>query len=326
MTNGYQSDHWADQQERGTPFFLRVTAMLVRHSPAWFLRVCIWVVVAYFYTTGSRQRRFIGRYQARLRTAYPGVMLPRYAPIWRQFLAFGEALTDRFAVWQKKITYADLVVEDEDDIYADIRRSATGGAGQVMVCSHVGNVEICRALVHHHRGFVLNVLVHSQHAVAFNQALKKAGADDIHLIQVTDLDASLMLSLQHRLCAGQWIAIAADRVPVRGEKTVEVDFLGHPASMPQGPWLLAGLLKAPLVSVCCTKRHGRYHLCLSRFNPVPAWRKHERSQTVAMLAQRFADKLGEQCALVPLQWFNFYDFWGDEANDKDMVLPLSDHT
>lgn len=313
--SGRQSSHWAAQRERGTSFFLRLTAWLVCYSPAWLLRACVRMVVAYFYATSAAQRRHIARYQTRLQAAFPAVRLPEHAPVWRQFLAFGEAITDRFAVWQRQIAYADLRVEDPHDVYADIRRSAGGGGeGRILVCSHVGNVEICRALVGHHRGFVLNVLVHSRHAEAFNQALKEAGADDIRLIQVTDLDAAQMLALHRRLQAGEWIVIAADRVPVRGEKTVAVGFLGHTAAMPQGPWLLAGLLKTPLISVFCSKINGQYRLRLERFSDMPNGHRQARQATVAALAQKFTDRLAQECTQAPLQWFNFYDFWDDDAH------------
>ena len=32
---------------------------------------------------------------------------------------------------------------------------------------------------------------------------------------------------------------------------------------------------------------------------------------VAAAAQAYADRLAEECAAAPLQWFNFYDFWND---------------
>ena len=57
-----------------------------------------------------------------------------------------------------------------------------GAAGQLLVCSHLGNVEICRALVSHNEGFVLNVFVHSKHVERFNRALRQAGASEIRLI------------------------------------------------------------------------------------------------------------------------------------------------
>jgi len=157
------------------------------------------------------------------------------------------------------------------------------------------------------------VLVHSQHAQAFNEALEKAGADRIQMIQVTNLDSALMMELNRRIDAGEWLAIAADRVPVRGEKTVAVRFLGHAAPVPQGAWLLAALLKTQVNTLFCMKENGRYHLKLRRFADTAGWSRGNRQAQVAAAAQQFADAMAQECAKNPLQWFNFYDFWGDEA-------------
>ncbi|MFV2029737.1 glycosyl transferase family 2 [Neisseria sp. S1] len=307
-----QSNHWAQQQERGNRLFLRITTLMVRYLPPFLMNPCIWFVVLYFYLTAPKPRRNISRYQLRLKESFPDAPLPKRFPVLKQFVAFGRAVCDRFAVWQRKLRYEDLVLHDPDNIYADMHQ--TGRRGQIFVCSHVGNVEICRALVSHHQGFKLNVLVHSRHAQAFNDALVRAGADRIQLIQVTDLDAALMMELSRRLDEGEWIAIAADRIPVRGEKTVTVDFLGASAEMPQGVWLLASLLKTRLNTLFCVWHNGRYHLKLHRFADAAQWTRSNRSAAVAEAAQKFADRLALECAENPLQWFNFYDFWKDEDN------------
>ena len=304
-----QHNHWAAQPERGNRLFLALTTLMVRHLPAWLLNPSIALIVCYFYATAPRARRHIRRYQARLRAAFPAAKLPRMAA-FRQFTAFGAAICDRFAVWQRKIRYEDLIIEDPDDVYALVKQR---GRGQIFACSHIGNTEVCRALVSHNEGFKLNVLVYNQHAQAFNEALHKAGAARIQLIQVNDLDANLMLELSRRIDAGEWLAIAADRVPVRGEKTVAVQFLGHEAQLPQGAWLLAALLKTQIHTLFCIKQNGRYHLKLRRFADTAGWTRSNRAAQVAAVAQQFADMMAQECAANPLQWFNFYDFWGDEA-------------
>ena len=247
--------------------------------------------------------------QTRLQTAFPHTVLPKHS-VFKQFIAFGEAVCDRFAVWQRKIRYEDLVIEDPDDIYSQVKRNERG---QIFACSHLGNTEVCRALVSHHKNFRLNVLVHSKHAQAFNEALQKAGADHIRLIQVTDLDTTLMMELNSRIENGEWIAIAADRVPVRGEKTADINFLGHTAPMPQGAWLLAALLKTQVNTLFCVKQNGRYHLKLRRFTDTSSWKRGNREAAVKDAMQGFADILAQECAQNPLQWFNFYDFWGEDA-------------
>lgn len=312
MSAPQPSAHWAAQNERGSRLFLWLTTQMVRHLPAWVMNPCIRLVVLYFYLTAPRQRRHIARYQQRLRQACPQARLPEKRAPFKQFVAFGEAVCDRFAVWQRQIRYEDLVLDDPDGVSARMREGQA--RGEIFVCSHMGNVEICRALVSYYPDFRLNVLVHSRHAQLFNEALKRAGADRIQLIQVTDLDAALMLELNRRIEEGQWLAIAADRVPVRGEKTVAVSFLGAPAPLPQGAWLLAALLKTRVHTLFCVKQNGRYHLKLRRFADTAAWPRQGRAQTVADAAQRFADALAAECAQNPLQWFNFYDFWNDDPH------------
>ncbi|MBH5328230.1 glycosyltransferase family 2 protein [Eikenella sp. S3360] len=304
-----QSAHWSAQRERGSRPFLRLTAWLVRYLPLPLVHAIAAIVPAYFYLTSTAQRRSVRQYQGYLKSSFPAAPLPARFAEYRQFAAFGQAVADRFAVWRHKITVPDLVVEDPDKLYADVDNHSA--RGQILICSHLGNIEVCRALVSHHQGFKLNVLVHNAHAEDFNRALKAAGASDLQLIQVAELDAAKMLQLSHKLDAGEWLAIAADRTPVRGNKTVPVQFLGHTARLPQGPWLLAGLLRAPTNTVFVLKERGRYHLCLKRFQVAPSWTAATRKQVIAHMAQQYADILAAHAARAPLQWFNFYDFWND---------------
>lgn len=305
-------EHWANRHERGHRLFLKLTSLMVRYLPLPVMRAATFLIVLYFYLTSPAERRHIRTYHQRLRRMFPDAPIPAVAPVYRHFVTFGEAIADRFAVWQHKIRYEDLVLHDPDDIYAEIRKHREQ-RGQIFVCSHLGNVEICRALVSHHEGFRLNVLVHSKHAEAFNRALKEAGASDISLVQVSDLDAAKMLELAQKLDRGEWIAIAADRTPVRGEKTVPTPFLGTPAPLPQGAWLLAGLLKAKTNTLFVLKQQGRYHLRLRKFADVPQWPRGARDEAIADSARRYAAVLAQEAATSPLQWFNFYDFWNDDA-------------
>lgn len=304
-----KGQHWSAQQERGHRYFLQLTKLMVRYLPLGVVRIAAFGVSMYFYLTSAKQRRAVGQYQQRLRRQFPDVRLPRVLPVYRQFAAFAEAIADRFAVWQGKIRYDALRVSDPDNVYAEIRHR--GASGQILVCSHLGNVEVCRALVSHHTDFKLNVLVHNKHAEAFNRALKEAGASDIAVIQVAELSAEVMMTLAAKLDAGEWLAVAADRTPVRGDKTVSVPFCGSLARFPQGVWLLAGLLKAKTNTIFVLKQEGRYHLMLRKFAGVPAWKRHERVETIRQMAADYAQLLSEHAAAEPLQWFNFYNFWED---------------
>ena len=185
-------NHWANQPERGNRLALWLTTQIVRYLPPWLLPIAVSIISRYYYHTSPRARRNITRYQQRLQRTTPGLQLPKHA-VYRQIRSFAEAIADRFAVWQHRLTYRDLTVHDPDNLYQRIDHPEAGARGEILLCSHHGNMEICRALVAHHRHFALNILVHHKHAEAYNRALKKAGADDIRMIQVSELDAAVML-------------------------------------------------------------------------------------------------------------------------------------
>jgi predicted LPLAT superfamily acyltransferase len=183
----------------------------------------------------------------------------------------------------------------------------------------MGSLDVCRALAAHQPGMKLTVLVHSYNAVRFNRVLTEAGATSVELMQVSELDAIAMLDLSQRIDRGEWLAITGDRVPPRGNRVVEVDFLGAPALFPQGPWLLAGMLRCSVNVLSCTRvegknpHAGRYTLAMRRLATDLAWTRATRDDAIRRIAQRYADELALACRQAPLQWFNFYPFWKDHA-------------
>ena len=313
-----EKEHWAEQQERGNRFVLGLTRYLVRFFPTFLMHPIVWCVVLYYYLSSKSARTNIIEYQRNLAVTFPeleSLTKQKYSVI-RQFHAFAISIVDRFSVWQKKITYEDLIIHDPDDLYADMDEPALGSAGQIFIVSHLGNIEICRALVKKHPDFILNVLIHHKHAEMFNEALADAGASRIRLIQVTELDVDMMMQLSQRIAAGEWLAIAADRIPVRGEKAVAVEFLGQMAQWPQGPWLMASLLKVPVNTLFCLKEKGQYNLYLNRFSETIVCSRKQRESAITAYASRYAQLLEQQCRNHSLQWFNFYSFWGQVNNER----------
>lgn len=320
--------HWARQPERGSGFLMRLTARAARLLGRRALAPLVWLIVLYFYATGGRARRAIGQYQRRL-AAHCGCgdLFPARGAVYRQYLMFAQVLLDKLDAWQGRITFDDLDIADPDGLLAQM--SSSGARGQILLCSHMGNLDVCRALAAHRQDIRLTVLVHSHNAVRFNQVLGEAGATHVELMQVSELDAIAMLDLSQRIERGEWLAITGDRLPPHGTRAVTVDFLGAPALLPQGPWLLAGLLRCPVNILSCTRlekgsqanasvpgRHEgkkKYRLSLRRLATDLAWTRATRDDTIRRMAQGYADELALACRQSPLQWFNFYPFWKDHA-------------
>lgn len=309
MSSPPPARHWAAERERGAPILMRLTAWAARAFGRRAMRPVVALIVFYFYCFSPSARRSIAEYHQRLRQANAAQALPARRAVYGQFQAFADAILDKFDVWQGRLTARDVTIRDPDGLHAQMRQ----GRGQILVGSHLGNLEICRALVERGGQLTLNVLVHTRHAEAFNRLLAQAGASRLRLVQVTELDAAIMLQLNERIERGEWLAIAGDRVPVRGGRVIDVDFLGAPAALPQGPWLLAALLKCPVNLLFCTKIGGRYRITLERLADRVELPRGRREDGVRPWAQRYADRLARECGDAPQQWFNFYPFWSRHA-------------
>ncbi|WP_083370646.1 glycosyl transferase [Pseudomonas abietaniphila] len=263
-------------------------------------------IVLYFFLFGRSARRSAWQYQQRLADSTQRHELrPTTWRVFKQFMAFAEALLDKLDVWNGKLGLEQIEIIDS----ANLRDQLRGERGQMLVGAHLGNLEVCRALAELGEKVTMNVLVHTKHAERFNRLLGEAGATNLRLIQVSELDPAIMLQLSQRLDRGEWLAIAGDRVPLHGGRNVRVDFLGHSAAFPQGPWLLAGLLKCPINLIFCLKGSAGYRVVLEPFAAAIEWRRSDRQQVIAQWTQRYADRLAHYCLQAPQQWFNFYPFW-----------------
>ncbi|SFK75644.1 glycosyl transferase [Rhodanobacter glycinis] len=307
---GVQEPHWAAQKERGSFALMKLTALALRHLGRRPMTPVLYLIVLYFFVFGRRARRNIRQYQTYLANwSGRDELRSTTRRVFGQFMAFGESLLDRLDVWHGRLGPAQVELHDPAGVRDQLRQCLHGGRGQILVCTHLGNLDVCRALAEMGEQVPLNVLVHNRHVAHFNQLQSEAGDRQLRLLQVSEMDAALMLDLSQRLDRGEWLAIAGDRVPLNDGRRVNVDFLGHVAPFPQGPWLMAGLLRCPVNLMCCLKIDGRYQIRLEPFLDLPTWERGRREQTIAQWTQRYADRLAQLCLLAPQQWFNFYAYW-----------------
>ena len=300
------AQHWAQQRERGSLLLMRFTAWAARTLGRRLLSPLLHLIVLYFFLFGARARGAIREYQQRL-SEHSGdaALRPSTGRVFGQFMAFADAILDKLDVWAARLDLASIELDDPHNLRAQLR----SGRGQLLVGAHLGNLEVCRALAELGEKVRMNVLVHTRHAEQFNKLLGESGASHLRLIQVSELDPAIMLQLSQRLDAGEWLAIAGDRIPLHGGRNVEVDVLGAPAAFPQGPWLLAGLLQCPANLMFCLKEEGRYRVYLEPFAERIQWRRSDRAEVLKHWTQRYAQRLEHYCLRAPQQWFNFYPFW-----------------
>ncbi|MDD4916154.1 MAG: hypothetical protein PHW13_14105 [Methylococcales bacterium] len=309
-----KTPHWAQMEERsviwGMRFLLRVYLLFGRA----ILQVFLYPVVIYYWLVNRQARQASRAYLDRLAIFAPSLKL-HGSLLWsyRHFISFANAIIDKLAAWSGALKACDVEYHGREELLARIGE----GRGALLLGSHLGNLEVCRVIADMENAVGINVLVHTKHAEKFNRLLNQTSNHSrLNLIQVTDITAATAQLLSDKIDAGELVIIAADRTPVSsGQRVAEVDFLGARALFPQGPVILAALLKCPVYTVFCLKQRGKHVIYFDFFSDSLKFPRKTRDQAMQQIIQRYADCLQAYCLKEPLQWFNFFDFWPIADND-----------
>ncbi len=303
------SQHWSTMKEAGALNGMRFLIMIYRVFGRAVFGVILVPVMVYFFIRRSAARRASMDYLRRVRSAYPE-SLPNRPIAWlsfRQFVSFGNSLLDKYIAWSQSITDVAMDPEEEEMLFELV----SSGKGCLVIGSHFGNLEYSRGISARHPDLVINVLLYDQHAANFATLLADAKSESrMNLIQVTDVDFSLALTLKEKVDRGEWVVIAGDRIPVgEGKRVCSARFLGETANFPIGPYVLASLLRCPVYLLHCYHDGDGYHLSVEFFKEKFVVDRKNRQLAYEEAAQKFAAALEKRVARFPLQWFNFYDFW-----------------
>ena len=305
--------NWSAQRERGGRIaYWGIKSMFAAYRLGGrpLFALMLYPVLAWFFVFGPSARRASLHYLRQLKRAAPALKLtPSLRLSWQHYLSFADTTLDKLRVWSGQFNPSQVHMHGQAMMHARLAQRQGG----IMLTAHLGNTEAMQALSEHISELTLNVLVHTQHAQQFNRILAaQAATRSVRLIQVEDLNAALAADLSERVARGEWLVIAADRVPVNAHtaaRTLNVDFLGAPAALPLGPHLLALIMQCPLVFAVCLKAADGLHVYLETLSEAQTIARAARQPWLQQSAQRYADRLAYYCQLAPLQWSNFYSFW-----------------
>ncbi|WP_349922538.1 glycosyltransferase family 2 protein [Aeromonas veronii] len=302
--------HWSRTPERGSLLGLQIMLASYRLLGRRGFQALLYPVIGYFWLTGRRQRAASEQYLARLEAfaAGQGVSLPSEPrSSFRHFLRFGGAALDKLAGWRGDIPREEIELVGREHHEAAL----ASGRGLLLLGSHLGDLELCRALGTQGGQVPINALVFTRHAARFNALLKQVNPDSgINLIQVQEMGADTAILLKEKIEAGEWVVIVGDRTSVTREKRVVwADFLGAPAPFPLGPFALASVLACPVYLMFGLKEQGRFRVHFEPFAERLSLPRATREAALRRWVQAYADRLQHHCLHAPLDWFNFFDFW-----------------
>jgi len=290
---------WLAQRERGSRpliwFIVKVTLLLGRGAG----RALLYPICAYFVLFSGSARRASRDYLRRVLGRVPG-----WRDLFAHYHCFARTILDRVLLLSGRQDQVDCDVEGLEVLKGALAQ----GQGCLLYGAHFGSFDVLRALGATRSDVAVNVLMHEDNAEKLNGVL--AALNREMPLQIIPLGrAETMLKVAEALSRNEIVGLLADRV-VAGDKLLECNFLEGVAAFPEGPFVLASLLKVPVVlfsAVYCGGR--RYRVRFETFADPQAAASDGRRDAVPAQVQRYADWLANACRAAPYNWFNFYDFW-----------------
>jgi predicted LPLAT superfamily acyltransferase len=302
--------HWAELGESTFVTGIWLLWAVYRIAGRWPLRLLLYPVVMCYWAMRAQARHASLEYLHRLQAAHA---LPKQ-PLWvhsiRHFLAFADTVVDKALAYSGRYRFDRVQFAGRECVDALVARRQ----GAVIVTAHVGCLELCQALAQRQPGLGLTVLVHTRHAERFNRILRRLNPRcTLRLVQVTDFGPATAASLADRIAAGEFVAIAGDRVPMHSGRVARVPFLGVEAPFPVGAYLLASIAQCPLVVMTCARVSRGHEVAFELVASRVTMSRAGRDAQLTALASRVAARLETVVRRTPYEWFNFFPFWSQEA-------------
>lgn len=314
---------WARAPERSNMLALRFIVWMALSLGRPVTRLVLHPISLYFLLFSPTARRHIKRYLFRAIGPQAG-----WGDGYRLLHAFASTVLDRIYFLRGRMDLFDVRVSGQAPVEAEV----TAGRGAFMLGAHMGSFEAMGACRQQKQ----------DDGVAANDALRLAmlmfTGNAQRIVSVLDAIAlpemrphvialgrpHSMLELRDWLDSGGLGGMLADRTLPGAEdqpaqqrgSNVVLPFLGQPATFNDGPFRLAALLRRKVFFMAGLYAGGaRYDV---RFEPLADFSERltdpaARERRIREAIETYVARLEVLCRQYPYNWFNFHDFWLEDA-------------
>jgi predicted LPLAT superfamily acyltransferase len=299
------SGHWRQRPEGGGRFAIWLIRTIVLRLGRPVGRVLLYPITLYFLFRRSAERRASMAYLRRVLGREPTLLDGA-----RHVHTFAATTLDRPLLLTEQLGRFDVRVHGVGHVHEMMGL----GRGVLLLGAHLGSFEALRVLSLQYPSARVAVLLERSQNPALTQLLEELNPTLASAVIDLGLPPTeLMLRIKDEAERGALIGLLGDRRRP-GETGIAVPFLGDPAIFPVAPYLIAKALDIP-VCLCFGLYGGgrRYDLRFELFAERIELPRQGRQEALQHYATRYAQRLEHHVRLAPYNWFNFYDFWIDDA-------------
>ncbi len=295
------SGHWLDRPEAGGWFAIWLIRFIGLHFGRGFARLFLYPITLYFYFRRGPERLAARDYFRRI-DGKPG----NAWRVMRLIHAFASTILDRVFLLARGIDGFRVSMRGVDELHRHLDR----GKGVLLLGAHVGSFEVLRVLAARRPECKLKLVMDKSKTPALTQLLEALAPElSGSVIDTARGGMDIVLALPEAAAEGAMITLLGDRGRPH-ELMRDARFIGADASFPAAPWLIAALLKVPVVLCLGLYRGGnRYDLVFETLAEQVDLPRTGRNAALDAYIGRYAARLEHYLREAPCNWFNFYDFW-----------------
>ncbi len=301
------SASWKQRPEGGGRLAIALILGIARLGGRRVGRVLLYPITLYFLIVRGPERRASRAYLSRV-LGRPARLLD----VARHLHTFAATILDRVYMLCGQMRRFDVSIDGLEPL----RQLLDRGRGALIFGSHLGSFDALRVLATERPDVQVKVVLDKAHNPALTELLGRLNPKLAAGIIDAGMDStSIVMAIKHATEEGALVALLVDR-PRPEDPVLPVSFLGRTASLPTAPWLVAAVLKVPVVLAFGLYRGGnRYQLSFETFSDGLDLPRRQRAPVLAVLMRDYAARLEHHTRSAPYNWFNFYDFWNSHHAD-----------
>ncbi|MCZ8234391.1 MAG: acyl-CoA synthetase [Inhella sp.] len=300
---------WSTTPERSNLLAIQTIAWIATHLGRHVARLVLHPIALYYLLFAPAARRASRRYLGRALGRPAG-----WTDLYRHIHAFASVALDRVWFAAGRVDLFDLRICGG----AVMETALAEGRGVYLVGAHIGSFEALHAVGLSKRQLPVAMVMYPENARMIHTVLQALAPDfDVSIIPIGQRGSAL--TIRDFLDKGGLTGLMGDRyMPSQAvqEGSVERLFLGMPAQFTDGPVRLAMMLRRRVIFMVGLYRGGnRYDV---RFEELADFRQPpadpgEREALVLAAVADYVRRLEALCLEAPYNWFNFYDYWHEDA-------------
>jgi len=281
-----------ETKQRGSGWSIRLALRVYRHFGYWPLFILLYPIAFVYYVKASNVRRALKLYYKRIGVKYTQ---------WRYFThlrKFAIVMTDRFV---SKCDINAYTIIAEDKMQQDVKE------GAIMLLSHFGGWSV---ILKPFKDTDLHINIIMQEAIKddikaievdLSKQAKQSNVCVLDLATIPPLDASVKIA--QALANKEVVAMMGDRAN-NPKYAIKAKFFEAEAEFNKTPFELAKKSNLPLLMFFITYvKPLVYEINYIKLKP---------GMSVEKMLETYIQEYENAIRKAPDQWFNLYDFWGED--------------